>query len=74
MEEFIDSEIYKCPFCKKVLEYYGTPKIKGDMCYVPWKCKNCKHEGDIWYYLKFVCFNVSDEKIDYLILKGERGD
>lgn len=31
------------------------------MCYFPWKCLTCKHEGEEWYSLEFVGHNVIDE-------------
>lgn len=34
-----------CPFCGKDNLEYGIVRFEGDMCYFPWKCLDCKHEG-----------------------------
>ena len=34
------------------------------MCYFPWTCPNCKHEGEEWYSLEFAGHNVIDDNND----------
>lgn len=50
-----------CPFCGENNLEYGTVVFEGEMCYFPWKCLTCKHEGEEWYSLDFIGHNVIDE-------------
>lgn len=47
-----------CPFCGEDNLEYGTVRFEGDMCYFPWECLDCKHEGEEWYSLNFAGHNV----------------
>lgn len=53
-----------CPFCGGDNLEYGTVRFEGDMCYFPWQCPNCKHEGEEWYSLNFIGHNVIDKNGD----------
>lgn len=50
-----------CPFCGENNLEYGTVVFEGEMCYFPWKCLTCEHEGEEWYSLEFIGHNVIDE-------------
>lgn len=41
------NNIGKCPFCNNegTLDY-GAVQFEGEMCYFPWQCLECKHEGE----------------------------
>lgn len=68
-----------CPFCNHEgeLEYGCVSNEDDNMCYYKWRCLNCNHEGEEWYYLEFVGHNVFDENgncieiEDKMIEKGE---
>lgn len=47
-----------CPFCGEDNLEYGTVRFEEDMCYFPWECLDCKHEGEEWYSLNFAGHNV----------------
>lgn len=51
-----------CPICgsEGTLDY-GAVEFEGDMCYFPWKCIECEHEGEEWYVMEFNGHNVLDE-------------
>lgn len=59
------NDIGKCPFCNNegTLDY-GAIQFEGEMCYFPWKCLDCKHEGEEWYTMAFVGHNVVNENGD----------
>lgn len=50
-----------CPFCGEDNLEYGAVRFEGEMCYFPWECLTCKHNGEEWYSLEFVGHNVIDE-------------
>lgn len=50
-----------CPFCGEDNLEYGAVRFEGEMCYFPWECLTCKHEGEEWYDLKFAGHNIIDE-------------
>ena len=50
-----------CPFCNGDNLEYKEVAFDGDMCYFPWECLDCKHEGEEWYSLNFIGHNVIDE-------------
>lgn len=56
------NNIGKCPFCNNegILDY-GAVQFEGEMCYFPWQCLECKHEGEEWYSMEFIGHNVIDE-------------
>ena len=50
-----------CPFCGENNLECEAVGFEGEMCYFPWKCLTCKHEGEEWYSLEFIGHNVIDE-------------
>lgn len=50
-----------CPFCGESNLEYGAVKFEGEMCYFPWKCLQCEHEGEEWYSMDFTGHNIIDE-------------
>lgn len=61
MKKFISNNKGYCPFCGKNNLEYGAVRFEGEMCYFPWECLTCKHEGEEWYSLEFIGHNVIDE-------------
>ena len=56
------NNIGKCPFCNNEWTLdYGALQFEGEMCYFPWKCLECKHEGEEWYSMEFIGHSVIDE-------------
>lgn len=51
-----------CPFCGESNLEYEAVRFDGDICYYPWKCINCNHEGEEYYSLEFIGHNVYDEE------------
>ena len=35
-----------CPFCGEGNLEYRAVEFEGEMCYFPWQCLECKHEGE----------------------------
>lgn len=66
MLKFKSNESCICPFCEEPSLDFGAVVLEGNMCYFPWKCLNCKHEGEEWYNLKFVGHNVIDKNGEWL--------
>lgn len=54
-----------CPVCNQdsALEY-AEIEFDGDMCWFPWRCKECGAEGEEWYILTFTGHNVYNEEGD----------
>lgn len=50
-----------CPFCGGTNLDYGTVELEGEMCYYPYKCLECGHEGEEWYEMSFSGHNIIDE-------------
>ena len=59
MKEKIN-EMGVCPFCREDNLEYGAVRFEVEMCYFPWKCLTCKHEGEEWYELRFIGHNIID--------------
>lgn len=53
-----------CPFCGESNLEYGAVEFEGEMCYFPWQCLECKHEGEEWYSMEFIGHNVINENGD----------
>lgn len=53
-----------CPFCGKHTLEYGVIELNFNMCYFPWRCSSCGHEGEEWYNLAFVGHSIVDENGD----------
>ena len=52
----------ECPKCGEMsLDYHQPIRYTDDMCYFPYKCKNCGQEGEEWYRLEFQGHNVITE-------------
>lgn len=66
------NNIGKCPFCNNegTLDY-GAVQFEGEMCYFPWQCLECKHEGEEWYSMEFIGHNVIDENGDNIEIESE---
>ena len=72
------NNIGKCPFCNNegVLDYGAIQFLKyslieGKMCYFPWRCLECKHEGEEWYSMEFIGHSVIDENGDNIEIESE---
>lgn len=65
------NNIGKCPFCNNegTLDY-GAVQFEGEMCYFPWQCLECKHEGEEWYSMDFIGHNVIDENGDNIEIEN----
>ena len=50
-----------CPMCKSTNLDYEAVEFEGDMCYFPYKCKDCNTEGEEWYNLTFTGHNLITE-------------
>jgi hypothetical protein len=61
-----------CPFCGSENLDYASIKFEGDMAYFPWECKDCNHQGEEWYELKFAGHNVFDENGDSIELQESK--
>ena len=51
-----------CPFCGESNLEYGAVQVEGEMCYFPWQCLECKHEGEEWYSMEFMFSKALEEK------------
>lgn len=58
----------ECPKCGGYQLDYQPLKYADDMCYYPYKCKECGQEGEEWYRLEFQGHNVITEDGDYVEL------
>lgn len=59
--EFKSNKAGICPFCGSEELEYRAIELEGEMCYFPWTCPNCKHEGEEWYSLEFTGHNIIDD-------------
>ena len=57
-----------CPKCEKEDLEYGSIKLEGNMCYFPYKCKNCGLEGEEWYSMEFAGHSIYNKNGDYIEL------
>ena len=57
-----------CPKCGKEDLEYGSIKLEDNMCYFPYKCKNCGLEGEEWYSMQFTGHNIYNENGDCIEL------
>ena len=57
----LSNEQGKCPFCNSRDLDYDTIKFDGDMCFYPYMCKKCGHQGEEWYKMVFNGHNVLTE-------------
>lgn len=57
----------RCPFCDSYNMEYGSLEFEGDLCYFPWTCRNCGHEGQEWYSMCFEGHNVITENGNTMI-------
>lgn len=51
----------RCPKCGEFSLDYGSVEFRDNMCYFPYKCSNCKQEGEEWYSLDFQGHNIYTE-------------
>lgn len=55
------NEVGVCPFCGGTNLDYDAIEFDGEMCYYPYKCRECGHEGEEWYEISFIGHNIIDE-------------
>ena len=52
-----------CPICNQDCSLdYAEVQFDGDMCWLPWRCRECGAEGEEWYNLTFTGHNVFDKE------------
>ena len=57
-----------CPKCGEIGLVYQPIEYIDDMCYFPYKCKECGQEGEEWYRLEFQGHNIYTEDGDVIEL------
>ena len=57
-----------CPKCGEISLDYDAIRYTDEMCYYPYKCENCRQEGEEWYRLEFNGHNVITEDGDIIEL------
>ena len=60
-----------CPFCGEEELYYIEVHFEGKMCCFPWKCLECGHKGEEWYFMEFLGHNVIDENGNNVEIEDE---
>ena len=58
-----------CPKCGGYnLDYQAIQYEDDGMCYYPYKCEDCKQQGEEWYRLEFQGHNIYTEDGDVIEL------
>lgn len=60
-----------CPFCGEEKLYYGEVHFEREMCYFPWQCLDCEHEGEEWYSMEFIGHDIIDENGDIIEIEDK---
>ena len=66
-EDYMNKQGY-CPKCGGFTLDYQAIRYTDELCYYPYKCKDCGQEGEEWYRLEFQGHNVITEDGDVIEL------
>ena len=72
--KFKSNEMGFCPYCNNRDLVYGSVAYEDNMCYFPWICDKCGHQGEEWYTMQFAGHNVNTNEGNIEITYDMIGD